>query len=264
MTTDEHGWSSLPASEHELLSAVADTSGSVILGLRPDHRIFAWNRVAEALYQTPRSAAIGSDYVARFIPPEQQAAVTLDIAAVLAGKRTLDFENETLRPDGTRRTLLWNVTRVLDANGVAVGIVATGQDITERKEFEQRFRLVFEHTRDGLLLVGDSGVIDCNPAALRMLGLTSREELIGRDVVDFSPVLQPDGTLSSQKTRDIAALTHERGAHTFDWVHLRRDGSEVRVEVSMQHALLHGSRVLVVAWRDQTHRAELDRVRSEV
>ena len=247
-----------------MLGAIIDTSGSVILGLTPERRIFAWNRAAEALYQTPRSAAIGMDYVASFVAPEHRAAVTADIAEVLAGKRTLDFEDDSILPDGTRRTLVWNVSRVLGPDGAAVGIVATGQDITSRKEAEEHFRLVFEHASEGLLISDESGVLDCNPAALAMLGFTRKEELIGRRPADFSPPTQPDGSPSDAKSRGLGAETLQQGALTFDWTHQRPDGTLVPVEVSVRHTMLRGRRVSIVAWRDQSRRLELDRARAQI
>ncbi len=247
-----------------MLGAIVDTAGSVIIGLSPDHRVFAWNRAAEQLYQTPRDRAIGLDYVATFLAPEHQAAVAADIQQVLAGKRTLNFEDDSILPDGSRRTLIWNVTRVLDEAGSPVGIVATGQDITERKEAEERFRLVFEHALDGLLISDKTGVIDCNSAALQMLGLADKSALIGRRPSTFSPERQPDGTPSDEKSRQLGAVTLERGAYTFDWVHAHSDGTPVPVEVSVRHAMLNGRRVSVVAWRDQSRRDELERERADV
>ncbi len=256
---DTPQWSFGDAADGPLLAAIFETSGSVILGLHPDHRIFAWNRAAEELYQTPRSQALGQDYVATFIAPEHRAAVAADIQAVLGGKPTLNFEDDSILPDGQRRTLLWNVTRVLDKTNAPVGIVAIGQDITARKEAEERFRLVFEHAHDGLLISDHSGVIDCNPAALRILGLTDKAQLIGHRPAEFSPPIQPDGTPSDSKSRAHGAVTLLQGAHTFDWVHQQPDGTDVPVEVSVRHTMLAGRRVSVVAWRDQSRRHELDR-----
>ena len=261
---DTPPWSFGDAADGPLLAAIFETSGSVILGLHPDHRIFAWNRAAEELYQTPRSQALGQDYVATFIAPEHRAAVAADIQAVLGGKPTLNFEDDSILPDGQRRTLLWNVTRVLDKTDAPVGIVAIGQDITARKEAEERFRLVFEHAHDGLLISDHSGVIDCNPAALRILGLTDKAQLIGHRPAEFSPPMQPDGTPSDTKSRAHGAVTLQHGAHTFDWVHQQPDGTEVPVEVSVRHTMLAGRRVSVLAWRDQSRRHELDRQRAIV
>ena len=248
----------------QMLSAVIDTAGSVILGLRPDHTIFAWNRAAEALYQTSRAEAFDQNYVDRFIAPEHRAAVSADIREVLAGKITRGFEDDSLLPDGRRRTLIWNVTRVLDAAGAPVGIVAIGQDISERKEAEERFRLVFEHAQEGLLLSDHTGVIDCNPAALAMLGLSAKAQLIGRRPADFSPPFQPDGTPSDVKSKLLGAETAESGAIRFEWVHARTDGVDVPVNVSVRHAELEGRRISVIAWHDLTHRRQMEQARAEL
>lgn len=258
--TEQHATAT--ADDSSLLAAIIETAGSVILGLRPDRRIFAWNRAAELLYQTPREKALGLDYVETFIAPEHQAMVKADILEVLAGKRTLNFEDDSILPDGARRTLIWNVTRVLGADGTPLGIVALGQDITERKEAEERFRVVFEHAQDGLLLSDANGVVDCNPAALRILGLDDKAQLIGKRPAAFSPSRQPDGRPSDEKAKSIGALTLSKGAYTFDWVHERPDGAQVPVEVGVQHAMLNGRQVSVVAWRDQTRRMELERERA--
>lgn len=122
-----------------LLSAIIETAGGVIVGLRPDHGIFVWNRAAEVLYQTPRDQALGLDYVATFIAPEHREAVAADIREVLAGKRTLNFEDDSILPDGRRRTLIWNVTRILDPDGTPAGIVAIGQDITRARKPKTAF-----------------------------------------------------------------------------------------------------------------------------
>lgn len=247
-----------------LLSAIIETAGGVIVGLRPDHGIFVWNKAAELLYQTPREQALGMDYVATFIVPEHREAVAADIREVLAGKRTLNFEDDSILPDGRRRTLIWNVTRILDADGTPVGIVAIGQDITARKEAEDRFRLVFEHSRDGLLISDHTGVVDCNPAALELLGLSEKSQLVGHRPAEFSPPTQPDGRLSDAKSRALGIETLSQGAHVFDWVHERPDGTPVPVEVSVRHATLEGRRVSVVSWRDQSRRLELERERAEL
>ena len=262
MSPDTSADGGLP--ERDLLAAIVDTAGSVILGLDPSHRIVAWNRAAEQLYQTPRAQALGMDYVATFIAPEHRVAVAADIQEVLAGKRTMNFVDDSILPDGTRRTLIWNVTRVVGDGGRPVGLVATGQDITERTEAEERFRVIFEHALDGLLLSDASGVIDCNPAALRILGLTDKAQLIGRRPAEFSPPEQPDGTPSDEKSRALGVATLAQGTHTFDWVHQRPDGTPVPLEVSVRHAMMNGRRVSVVAWRDQQRRIDLDRQRQVV
>ena len=172
-----------PAPRHEgdRFRVLLDTAANVILALRPDHTIFEWSRAAERVFGVAREDALGTNYVERFVPEEQRAGVKADIVKVLGGTPTYGFEDDALLADGTRRTLLWNVTRLLHPDGRIEGILAIGQDVTALAAAERRFRQVFERSADGLMLMRTpSGVVECNQAALAMLGLTSSDELRDR------------------------------------------------------------------------------------
>lgn len=234
-----------------------------MVGLRPDCTVFLWNRAAEGLYQTPRDQALGINYVDRFIVAEHRDAVRADIDAVLAGKVTRNFEDDSILPDGSTRTLAWNVTRILDADGRPIGVLAIGQDITRRKDAEERFRVLFDHLEDGVLLSDETGVVDCNPAVLRMLGVT-KDALVGRSPAEFSPPTQPDGRQSEEKSRALGQETLERGALKFEWMHQRPDGQEVPVDVSVRHANFAGRRISVVSWHDLTARKFLEREQADI
>ncbi len=234
----------------EVLETAAEVTGSVLLALDTDHRVFFWNRAAESLYGVRREDAIGLDYVATFIVPAQREAIAAEIRKVLAGEATWEFEDDSVVADGTPHTLVWNVARVLDRDGVARGIIASGYDITARKEAERAFRLVWDQSTEGLLLGGGPGIIDCNPSALAMLGLTDRSQLIGRHPLEFSPEVQPDGSLSRDKARLMDDLTRERGENRFEWMHRRADGSLVPTAVHVKRSLLDGRMITVIAWLD--------------
>lgn len=241
-------------SESDLAEAVLETSGSVVLGLRPDHTICYWNRAAEQLYGLSAADAIGLDYVERFIAPEQRPLIAADIRKVLAGEPTWAFEDDSVLTNGERRTLVWNVKRFANGAGEICGILASGWDITSRKDAERAFRLVWDQSTEGLLIGGGPGIVDCNPAALRMLGLTDRAQLIGRHPLVFSPEFQPDGERSSDKAKRIDALTRELGEYRFEWMHQRTDGTPVPTEVHVRVVALDGQTRTVIAWLDLSER----------
>ncbi len=71
-----------------------------------------------------------------------------------------------------------------DEAGNIVGVLSTGQDITERKQAEDRLRLaasVFASSQEGILISdAENRIIDVNPAFIRLTGY-SRDEVIGRN-----------------------------------------------------------------------------------
>jgi len=114
-------------------------ASSVIVYLGADLRIQDWNPAAEELHGYQRAEVLGRSYLDMFLPPEVHARVRAALEEVLAGKAKKGFENPALVRQGPPRTMLWNVARLDNADGVA-GIVAIGQDITARKELEERLR----------------------------------------------------------------------------------------------------------------------------
>ena len=234
----------------DLYASAIRTVGSVILALRPDHTVCFWNAEAERLYGLTRDEALGLDYVRTFIAPEQQHLIAADIRKVLAGEPTWNFEDDSVLASGERRTLIWNVQRFTNAAAEVCGIVACGYDITARKDAERTLRLVWDRSTEGLLIGGGPGIVDCNPAALAMLGLAHRAELIGQHPLVFSPARQPDGELSADKARRLDTITRERGEHRFEWWHRRRDGTPVPTAVHVRMVELDGRERTVIAWHD--------------
>ncbi len=233
------------------------TIGTVVVGLRPDHTIFEWNREAERVYGYTRAEALGRNYLQLALVPAVRAAVAADIRKVLDGQPTRNFENDVLHADGvSKRYLAWNVTRVLDNTGTPMGVIAAGQDITERRMADERFRVLFERSTDAHLLFEESGVIDCNRAAVDMLRCSSKRELLGRHPATFSPDLQPDGRSSMEKSLEMDAIARRDGYHRFEWTHRRVTGENFPVEVTLNPVTLNGRNCLLVVWHDITSRKQ--------
>jgi PAS domain S-box-containing protein len=123
-------------SEARFRSIVAAT-GSALVILSPDHRILDFNPEAERIHGRSRGEVLGEDFFELFLPREYWDAVEEDIRRAHAGEPTLDLELPILTADGTTRTMLWRVSRLTSAEGQAIGVIATGHDITERKEIEE-------------------------------------------------------------------------------------------------------------------------------
>ena len=132
-----------------------ETTGSFTVCLAPDFRILEFNHEAERLSGWKREEILGQDYRKLFLPKADWDAVEANMDQVLAGTPTRNFENCICTKTGKKRTLLWNVTRLLDPDGYPIQTIATGQDITERKrieaalqESEERYRITGQSISD--------------------------------------------------------------------------------------------------------------------
>src|ERR1700752_1796146 len=158
-----------------------------------------------------------------------------------------DFEHETFRQDGARVWVSVNARAVRDDKGQILYYEGTAQDITESKlaeealrESEERYRELFENSKDALYVHDMKGLYtSINRAAEKLSGYT-REELIGKH---FSVFLNPEyeAHVSGQlcKKLDDAAET------TYEIEIVTKDGRQVPVEISSRLICANGLPVAV-------------------
>src|ERR1051326_2191339 len=145
-----------------------------------------------------------------------------------------DFEHETFRKDGTRIWLSVNARAVRDETGKIVFYEGTARDITERKhaeqalrESEERFRELFENSKDALYVHDMSGCFtSVNRAAERLSGYT-REEFLGQH---FSSFLNPEYERHIRGHLD--RKSDEPSETTYETEIVTKHGCHVPVEIS--------------------------------
>jgi len=94
------------------------------------------------------------------------------------------------------------------------------KDITDRREAERRYRELFDSIQEGLFFATPDGrFLDVNDAMVRMLGYTSREELLRADV---STHLYP---APESRERFLRALAEKGVLRNYDETLRRKDGS---------------------------------------
>ena len=119
---------------------------------------------------------------------------------------------------------------------------------------EEKFRALFEGSRDAVMVYGQDGVINGNTAALDIFGLSSVEEFLGLQPWDLSPPTQPGGEDSHVKGVRIIIQTIKEGSLFFEWVHRRQDGTDFPAEVSLSALELEGKPILHAIVHDISER----------
>ncbi len=144
-------------SGQERLRIMLETSASIIICLSSDHRILEFNREAECLYGTKREEVLGKDYFELFLPKSVWEQVASDIRKVVGGEPTKGYENPVIATDGSEHIVHWSVSRIPAGEG-QFGIMAVGQDITERIQAEEK-RLELERQVQHAQKVNSLGVL---------------------------------------------------------------------------------------------------------
>ncbi|MEY5097479.1 MAG: hypothetical protein RJA36_198 [Pseudomonadota bacterium] len=149
-------------------------------------------------------------------------------------------------------------------------VAARLADVLQRREAEQTLResdelmrALFEDTRQPIMLVEDGRFVAANRASLEMLHLQQLEQFVGRTPVDISPPLQPDGRPSAEKAAAMIAIAQARGAHEFEWVHLRADGEPFTARVLLTAIQREGRQLLHVVWADISEQKRVERELAE-
>jgi len=138
-----------------IIRSILETAGNVILFLNQDLAILDLNHAAEDVYGCKRVDVLGKNYVHLFVEEDCQPAFEQEMAKVFAGESTINFESAVVSLQGVRRIMLWNCNRFYDNQGRPQGIIAIGQDITERKHAEEELRYSEERFRTLISSVND-------------------------------------------------------------------------------------------------------------
>jgi len=116
----------------------------------------------------------------------------------------------------------------------------------------------FENSVYPMLIIENGEFINCNSAAVTILGYDRKEEFLNTPPFKLSPEFQPDGYSSFDKATEIIRLAEEKGAQLFEWEHLRKDGSILLVEVALTAINTEGIKQLHTIWRDLSRRKHRD------
>jgi len=211
--------------EAALLKYVNDA----IVSMDLDLVIRSWNDAAERLYGWTADEAVGKGLTKLLdseYPRDSREAAVKSVA------ESGQYEGEFIHhhKDGTPIIVLSSVSVLEDDNGETIGYVSINRDITGRQKAGEALRWwthVFEHIEWGVVIGGENNTLALmNPAFARMHGWTV-EELTGRPIPEvFAPEERAD-------VPKHIATTHKKGHHTFESVHIRKDGSRFPVQINL-------------------------------
>jgi PAS domain S-box-containing protein len=189
---------------------------------------------------------------------EDHAKVKQGAADALASGRDYDIESRVVHPNGVIRHLK-SVARITrDAEGGAVMMLGVTFDITERKHADEQFRLAIEAAPTGMLLMNRNGAIVLVNAQIEKLFGYPRSELLGRPI----EMLVPDRLRANIPDFRQGSFSAP-AARTVDLYGLRRDGSEVPIEIGLNPLLTSEGEFVLSSIVDVSSRLEIDRIRNE-
>ncbi len=173
----------------------------------------------------------------------------------------IDFK----RKDGSIITCYESSVVVKDKDGVPIFFDGILEDVTERKkaedtirQSEEKFRSLFESSNDAVMILNETGFIDCNDTTLHIFGLESKQEFLSMHPADFSPEKQADGSVSLELANKLIGAAYETGVQSFTWNHQRKNGEVFPAEVLLNRVILSGGTIIYAVVRDISEKKKLE------
>lgn len=134
------------------IAALVDTSGSMIVAVDEGGQVTTFNQEAERLSGLAAGAVVGRPLAEVFAPGSGVESLDALLGRALGGESVRDHDAVLLHVQGDPHTLVWNVNPLRHDDGTVRGAVASGTEITARKNAEARLQYdAFHDPLTGLL-----------------------------------------------------------------------------------------------------------------
>lgn len=191
--------------------------------------ILAANAAFERMADVSISATVGRRLWDLLIVPTEIDRLTGLFAHLHAAHFPFECEQHWQTANGNSRLIRWIIAAETDDGGAVRRLVASGQDVTELRAAEARFRALWAEAPIGMT-VGDLGrwIVACNSAYERLTGYSEAE----LQAATFPLVTHPDDAVRDMDLyRQLAAGERER--YEIEKRYRRKDGTIVQARLTV-------------------------------
>lgn len=138
---------------------IVQNANSIIIRWDTDGRITFFNQYARHFFGYSEEEIVGKNIVGTIVPATDSAGYALTKMMEEIQQRPERYEsseNENIKKNGDRVWVAWTNKAILDHNGMMIGILSIGNDITERKRMERELLQAQKLESLGVLVAGIS------------------------------------------------------------------------------------------------------------
>jgi PAS domain S-box-containing protein len=133
--------------ERNVLTAILDTAGALILVLNPDGRIVRFNRACERMTGYRFEEVSGKCIWDLFLRPEEVGQFKTLFDRLFENPARTEYESCWVTRDGSERVLNWSAAVLPGAKQTPAYVIISGIDVTERKRLEEAVLEISERER---------------------------------------------------------------------------------------------------------------------
>jgi PAS domain S-box-containing protein len=226
--------------------------------------VVKWSPGLEAIHGFPPGSFPGTfDAFRNEIHPDDRDRVLEAIWVAVDARCDHHVEYRIVRADGVVRWVEGRGRLFCDESGQPERMAGVCLDVTERKQSEERFRLAVEAAPAAMIMVDQRGAIVLTNALTEELLGYSRDELVGQPVDQFVPPRYRDQHADHRRAFFADSRRRPMGAGR-DLFAVRKDGTEVPVEIGLSPIQTPDGVFVLAAVTDITARKQVEEERSRV
>jgi PAS domain S-box-containing protein len=167
----------------------------MFVGINSEGLVTLVNKKTCEIFGYNEDEMTGKNWFENFVPQRFKSELIEVAQKLLSGKsdNVEYFDNPILTKKGEERIIHWHNTQIRDENKKIIGLLSSGEDITEKEkaekeliESEVRLSSLFNRVPIGLYRTDPDGqFIAANPALVKMLGYPSHKKLLNTNVKEI-------------------------------------------------------------------------------
>ncbi|HOI73020.1 MAG TPA: PAS domain S-box protein [Syntrophales bacterium] len=133
---------------------------------------------------------VGKVNVFRHVIPEDRERIAGSIGKMASGEKVRPPEITAVRKDGSTFPAIVYANLIINS-GIPAGVRVIVADVSDKKEIEEAYKALVDHSLQGLVIVQDGRFVFINDFFIRNSGFT-REEILSLPIDDMWQMIHPE------------------------------------------------------------------------
>ncbi|OGS18868.1 MAG: hypothetical protein A2219_07120 [Elusimicrobia bacterium RIFOXYA2_FULL_50_26] len=176
--------------ERNWIKQYLKASNSLVVALDRNQAVKLINQKGAEILGYPESEIKGKNWFDHFVPEAQREAYRMEYISAINGTLGAQEKHErhVLTSSGAERIISWHGVPLFDENNIFTGVIISGEDITERKELEERWKkydFIVNTSCEFMTLINRDFVYDAVNESYARAHNKSTHEMVGKTVAEI-------------------------------------------------------------------------------